>query len=72
MGRARYKKITVDNATKQMADGGPGAKLSPVQVREIRRRLDSGESCRSIGRAFGIHHSQISAIRRGVAWRNVK
>jgi len=44
------------------------AKLTLEQVREIR---SSPETCAELARRFGIAHSQISAIRRGEAWKDI-
>jgi hypothetical protein len=48
---------------------GAGAKLTPAQVDEIRHRRALGERVVALGREFGVHHSQISRVARGVAWR---
>lgn len=61
-----------ENASKQMANGGPGAKLTPEQVLAIRRRhAEGGASFGAIGREFGVHRDTVSAIIRGIAWKAV-
>ena len=65
-----HRKLAAANAREQMAHGGPGAKLTAEQVADIRRRhAAGGVSCRALAREYGVHHSQISAIVRGKAWR---
>jgi transposase len=43
-------------------------KISPAQVVEIRQRQKTGETQRSIAKAFGLGQSQISRIIRGESW----
>jgi hypothetical protein len=50
----------------------PGAKLNPERVREIRRRLASGETQRSIAASFGVALTTISAIALGRNWSWVR
>jgi hypothetical protein len=45
------------------------AKLTATQVSDIRTRLANGESCRGLGRMFGVHHTTISLIKRERNWR---
>lgn len=44
------------------------ARLSDVDVADIRRRRAAGETCRSLGVVFGVHEATISRISRGI-WR---
>lgn len=44
------------------------SKLLPSDVREIRKRLEAGESLSFLGRAFGVSHVAIRLIRDGVNW----
>lgn len=46
-------------------EDAPGAKLSNVQVIEIKRRLAAGESQRSIARSYAVSHVAIGHIKRG-------
>lgn len=46
----------------------PKAKLTDDDVREIRRRLKTGETSRSIGAAFGVARSTIRNIKAGYSW----
>jgi DNA invertase Pin-like site-specific DNA recombinase len=41
---------------------GRPAKLSPFQQREARKRLEAGESPRTIGRSYGVHRSTIERL----------
>lgn len=46
------------------------AVLTGTQVAKIRARVASGESQRSVARAFGVTHRTIGKIARGEAWRD--
>ena len=48
------------------------AKLTADQVREARRRLATGESQRSIARAFGIHYNAIWKIAHNLKWQSIR
>lgn len=52
-------------------DGSPVAKIHSSQINEIVRRIDTGESCRALGRELGVHHSTISSIVLGKTWKSV-
>jgi DNA invertase Pin-like site-specific DNA recombinase len=41
---------------------GPKPKLSEHQRREARRRLEAGESARTIGKSFGVHHATVLGV----------
>jgi len=56
------------NKVPPKGERNPAAQLTWNQVREIRVRLAAGESCRSLGRIFGVSKSTISAIRCGHIW----
>ena len=47
------------------------AKLTTLQVREIHARVGSGESHRSVARAFEIHPSHVSRLCSGARWRHL-
>jgi hypothetical protein len=49
----------------------PGAKLTPAQVLEVRRRRADGEDPRSIAAAFGISPTTLNKICRSDSWRYV-
>jgi hypothetical protein len=49
----------------------PRAKLTAIQVQEIRDRIKRGESNVSIAKSYPVNHHTISGIRRGVSWRSV-
>jgi DNA invertase Pin-like site-specific DNA recombinase len=42
---------------------GPKFKLSAHQIEEIRRRREAGESCRFLGRSYGVSANTISRVR---------
>lgn len=44
-------------------------KLTPVDVRAIRRRHKRGESQEKIGKTYGVSQAHISKVVRAVAWR---
>ena len=54
-GRERAKKAGVKF--------GPKFKLSGHQVQEIRKRKEAGESCRFLGRSYGVSANTISRIK---------
>ena len=47
------------------------SKLTPQDVREIRRRLEQGESKVSIGKRYSVSHSAVRQIAKGISWRHV-
>lgn len=48
------------------------AKLTPAQVREIRRRHAAGETYKALGAEFGLHPQNIGRVCRGEGYRNVE
>lgn len=46
----------------------PNAKLTPEAVRDIRLRIDTGESQRSIARSLDLHPATVNDIARGRRW----
>jgi DNA invertase Pin-like site-specific DNA recombinase len=42
---------------------GPKFKLSPLQIEEIRRRKEAGESCRFLARSYNVSPNTISRIK---------
>lgn len=59
--------------TRQIRHGNAGerhgkAKLTMVQVDEIRRALDDGTPRIELARRYGVHYNTITAIRAGVTW----
>ena len=52
------------------ADNTTG-KLTPADVKQIRRLLSKGDSLASIARQFGVSARQVARIRDGEAWANV-
>jgi hypothetical protein len=66
-----------DMATKGRAAPKSGclngrAKLSPVQVQEIKARLRAGVQGRTLAREFGVSDMAISRIKRGRLWRHME
>lgn len=60
--------MLVDNVQR----GRNGAcKLSPDDVRTIRRRLDAGDRQVDIARDHGVAQTCVSGIKRGVRWRHL-
>ncbi len=49
----------------------PGAKITEETVKEIRRRLATGEQGKDIAEAYGIHKATVSDIKCGKIWRHV-
>ena len=48
------------------------AKLTEDAVREVRRRVASGESRRAVARSLGVSHTVINALINGKFWRHVR
>ena len=48
-----------------------GVKLTPTDVKAIRKLLNKGETLASIARQFGVHPRSIARIRDGEAWADV-
>ena len=48
-----------------------GVKLTPANVKAIRKLLNKGETLASIARQFGVHPRSIARIRDGEAWADV-
>lgn len=59
----------IRHGTQQIGDKNGKHKLTIEQVREIRRRHDSGESGVSIAREFGIGETTVSGIHRRRTWK---
>jgi hypothetical protein len=52
-------------------EGNSSAKLTRDDVYEILDRYDEGESASSLGREFGVSHTQILNIVKGKKWKHV-
>ena len=48
------------------------AKLTPNEVREIRRLVGSGMSRRSVAKMFGVSHTAVNHLMQGKNWRRVR
>lgn len=70
---------THDDNMRQMVERGRSlkgskhgqAKLTEDDVREIRKRLDAGESTYSLAKVYGVSQSLISGIKQGKRWTHV-
>lgn len=62
-GKGRAAKISNPKPT---GDKSPCAKLLDAQIAEIRIRRSSGETITSLAAAYGVHHSYISRLARGI------
>lgn len=49
----------------------PKSKLTPELVREVRRRSESGEGYRALGREFGLSHTSIRDVVLGMSWGHI-
>lgn len=56
---------------KASATASATGKLTPADVKQIRRLLNKGDSLASIARQFGVHPRSIARVRDGEAWNNV-
>ena len=52
-------------------ENGGGGKLTASDVENIRRRRLAGETLTAIASAYGVHHSMVSRIVKGRAWKHV-
>ena len=50
---------------KPKGEQSPTARLTDLQITEIRNRRHSGESVASLAAAYGVHHSYISRLANG-------
>jgi transposase-like protein len=50
----------------------PGAKLTPADVREIRRRAAAGEPQAALGREFGLGKIAVHRLVHRQTWKNVE
>ena len=55
-------------AHKFLGKDNPNVRLKAEDIPVIRSRISSGRSLRSIGREFGVSHSSIGNIKKGVTW----
>ncbi len=68
--RQRIVKRANDGRTAARARGakfGRKPKLDTHQQQEARKRLDSGESARSIAKSYRVHHATVSRLRQSAA-----
>ena len=68
MNEFRAKRVT----PKLFGEKNPKSKLTEIKVKEIREKLRSGRSIRSIGREFGVVYSTIYDIKAGKSWSHVQ
>lgn len=59
------------HGTKALGEGHGNAKLTDVEVDEIRRRVAAGESQRAVAADLGVHNTLVSFIVRRVYWKHV-
>lgn len=64
----RYDTRSHNAADRYLANNGRDQKLTADDVRQIRRRLATGEMVRSVARAFAVSESNISCIKTGRSW----
>lgn len=67
--RAENEQDKVAHGTLRKGEGINTCKLSPEDVRDIRRRLGEGEAGAEVAALFGITNSHVSNIRLGRTWR---
>ena len=53
-------------------EDSPSAKLDNERVRQIKRRLNAGESQRKIAEFYGVAQGTVNFIARGVTWSHVE
>lgn len=60
----------IEHGTANSGERNGGAKLTQIEVSEIRTLLAAGESLRSIAIRFGVHKTSIDNIMKGKTWRS--
>lgn len=65
---AENQKDKIKHGRTNRGQKSPTNKLSPNQVRSIRKRLLCGEGPRHLGREFGVHHTTIRSIGSRKTW----
>lgn len=69
-GERHNSKIRPENVARGERAGG--AKLSECDVRDIRRRVESGEPPTAVARSYSVTHGAVSLIVSRRNWRHVK
>lgn len=62
---------SIKHGTNQHGERGSRAKLTDSQIKQIRRRIASGETTVAVAREFGIHQGTASRIASGVNWKHL-
>jgi len=60
----------IKHGTDTRGERNGGAKLTNVQVDEIRQRIESGEEARSLVKIFNVSDATISRIKHGIRYKN--
>lgn len=60
------------HGTMPFGESHPGSKLNDLIVREVRRRVASGETQQSVADDIGVSQSMISAIHLRKFWRHIQ
>jgi len=68
---AKGRNRPFDDAAR-LGSRNPTAKLTESDIPEIRRRLERGETLRSVGADYGVSEANLSGIRLGKTWRHVE
>lgn len=64
-------KFLKGRAAPQHGQNNGASKLTEEAVEEIKIALAAWMSNTELGKLYGVHHSQISAIKRGVSWHEI-
>lgn len=77
LSEARRNRVTSDETRKKMSHTrtfghNPNRKLTPDDIRSIRKKSSDGVTGRTIAIEFGITPANVSSILRGKTWTHVK
>lgn len=64
-------KIAKGRAAPQAGERNGAGKLTESEVEDIKIAIAAWMANTEIGALYGVHHSQISAIKRGVSWHKI-
>lgn len=67
-----YPAITTKDLNKATGSSNGNSKLDDLKVNLIKRALEDGRSCCSIGKEFGVSNVSVANIRDGKIWKHVK
>lgn len=70
--RAKWRAMGKAQAARMNGENHPATVLTADKVRKIKSRSANGESNKELAKAFGVTHSNISAIILGKSWGHIE